>query len=278
MSAEKPGTWPWTHEEFEGWVERQTWIDAASETNPHSYCLKRRSPSPREFERAVLHLREFGTQEIFGGATYTYYEAAGHKLWTMQAPLEHTILVNRKSLSSASPEEASEAREPSEAEEEQPKLPELFTTRYLATDVLASGLVVPVRISMFPPEPLLGELPYPLEHGVRALMPERSMYGEWDSFSPRFWEFLDHSGPGKIAALLSAISARHDGRALALLCFEDLQRAQRCHRTIVATWWFEQTGQKMLELTNAGEVLALEELPRQVQPVRPQEEEEQRSW
>jgi hypothetical protein len=49
------------------------------------------------------------------------------------------------------------------------KRPRLFTARYLAENALTSGEVVPVRISMFPPQRLLGELPYELRYSVRAL-------------------------------------------------------------------------------------------------------------
>ena len=257
MSVEKPGAWPWTAEEFERWVGQQTWIDAASKTNPHQYALRKRSPSPREFEKAVLHIREFGFQGRFGGQEYSYIEAAGWRFWTMQDPIEFTLLVDRKPLK----------EEPNMTLRE--TLPQLFTSRFLATDVLSSDALVPVRISMIAPEPLLGELPYSLEHEVRALMPERRMYGEWPKFSPEFWRFLDETGAEKIAKELSDISTKNEDRALVLLCFEDLLKGQRCHRTIVAAWLEERTGIAVLELTDAGEVLALQELHPQVMPVRP---------
>ena len=96
MAAEKPWEWPLTPEEFRSWVDSSPWQDAVTAVmNPHQYTLKRRSPEPRRFEMAVLHLREFGHQEYFGGREYTYLESGGHKYWTMMAPLEWTILVNR---------------------------------------------------------------------------------------------------------------------------------------------------------------------------------------
>jgi hypothetical protein len=234
--------------------------------NPHQYTLKRRSPDPRMFELAVLHLREFGSQEYFGGREYSYYEAAGHKFWTMMEPLEWTILVNRKELSADTTEQERPDEEQSNTSE---TLPEVYTSRFLAKDALASGIVVPVRISMYPPAPLLGELPYALEHAVRDLMPERTMYGDWRKFSPTFWQKLEEMGPEKIAAQLAAIGAQHDGKPLALACFEDLLKGQRCHRTILSAWWHERSGWGMPELTNDGELLSLEQLHPQVQPLRP---------
>jgi hypothetical protein len=267
VSAEKPGRWPLAHQEFEEWVASSPWKDAVTAVmNPHSYTLKRHSPDPRMFELAVLHIREFGSQEYFGGREYSYYEAVGHKFWTMMNPLEWTILINRKELDPGCETGASQ-------EEEQPKmsetLPEVYTSRFLAKDVLASGMVVPVRISMYPPEPLLGGLPYALKHTVRDLIPERTMYGDWRKFSPLFWKKLEHVGVEKIAAQLAAIGAQHDGKPLALLCWEDLLKGQRCHRVIISAWWQERTGRRIPELTPDGELLGLDQLHHQVQPMRP---------
>ena len=48
--------------------------------------------------RVVMHLREHGRQEVYGGDVYTYYVADGFKHWTMGADLMSTILINRKPL------------------------------------------------------------------------------------------------------------------------------------------------------------------------------------
>jgi hypothetical protein len=268
VSAKKPGEWPLTHQEFEEWVASSPWQDAVTKPmNPHQYTLKRRSPDPRMFELACLHIREFGSQEYFGGSEYSYYEAAGSKFWTMMNPLEWTVLVNRKELPSerAEHERTDEEEQPNMSE----KLPEVYTSRFLAKDVLASGIVVPVRVSMYPPEPLLGELPYTLKHTVRDLIPERTMHGDWRKFSPLFWKKLEHVGPEKIVAQLAAIGAQHDGKPLALLCFEDLLKGQRCHRVIISAWWQERTDRRIPELTPDGELLGLDQLHHQVQPMRP---------
>jgi hypothetical protein len=266
VSAERPGEWPLTHQEFEAWVNSSPWQDAVTAVmNPHQYSLKRRSPDPRIFEMAVLHLREFGAQEYFGGQEYSYYEAGGHKYWTMMNPLEWTILINRKELPPTDDAGPAQEEQPNMSE----KLPEVYTSRFLAEDVLASGMVVPVRVSMYPPQPLLGEFPYELEHTVRDLIPERTMHGDWRKFSPLFWEKLEQLGPERIAAQLAAIGALHDGKPLALLCFEDLLKGQRCHRVIISAWWRERSGQEVCELTNEGEVLKLDQLHHQVMPLRP---------
>jgi hypothetical protein len=150
---------------------------------------------------------------------------------------------------------------------------EIYTSRYLNFELLSSGVVVPVRISMFPPQPLLGELPYELKHSVRALQPERHMMGEWPGFSLGMWAKLDAIGAEKIAAQLAAISRTEGGRSLALLCHEDVTpaRGHRCHRVVVSLWWAEQAGREIPELTDDGELLGLHRLHRQTAPIVPRE-------
>jgi hypothetical protein len=96
VSAESPGEWPLTHEEVEEWCRSVEWRFAVTRPdNPHNYTL-RRNTDPIEFQRIVLHIREFGYQQKWWGADYTMYRADGHHMWTMGAPLEATILINRK--------------------------------------------------------------------------------------------------------------------------------------------------------------------------------------
>jgi hypothetical protein len=150
---------------------------------------------------------------------------------------------------------------------------DVYMSRFLNYDLLTSGVVVPVRISMFPPQRLLGELPYELRYSVRALQPERHMIGEWPRFSTRMWRKLDTIGVEKIASQLATISRVEGGKSLALLCFEDVTpaRGHRCHRVVVSLWWLEQTGHEIPELTNEGEVLPLHQLHRQTAPILPKE-------
>jgi hypothetical protein len=150
---------------------------------------------------------------------------------------------------------------------------EVYTSRYLNYDLLSSGVVVPVRVSMFPPQRLLGELPYELMYSVRALEPERHMIGEWPRYSTGMWTKLDTIGVEKIAGQLAEISRAEGGKSLALLCFEDVTRARghRCHRVVVSLWWLEKTGYEIPELTDDGELLSLHKLHRQTAPILPKE-------
>jgi hypothetical protein len=155
------------------------------------------------------------------------------------------------------------------------RMPELFTSRYFAEDVLSSGEVVPVRISYEAP---IVPLSYPLEETADTLVPGFAMLGEWDHLCQTYRHKLDTLGVEKIGEELSAISVRHDGRPLALLDYEDLTRGLRNHRILFSAWWEEQTGKAVHELTNDGEELHYSRLPRQVQPKLPKPKEDDRRY
>ena len=52
--------------------------------------------SDEAFWLMVMHIREHGEQEEWGGATYTYFVIDGMKYWTMGADLMSTVILNRK--------------------------------------------------------------------------------------------------------------------------------------------------------------------------------------
>ena len=88
--------WPISHEDFERWVRGRYWQFARTRPqNPHEYT-HRAWGHEEKFLRVVLHLREHGRQEVYGGDLYTCYVADGFKHWTMGADLMSTILINRK--------------------------------------------------------------------------------------------------------------------------------------------------------------------------------------
>lgn len=149
--------------------------------------------------------------------------------------------------------------------------PEIYTSRYLASNVLASGEVVPVRAGLKPP---IVPLSYTLEETAEALLPDWEMLSNWTMY----WKKLDSVGLVKIGEELAAISECHGGKPLALLDHEDLTKAQRSPRVVFAAWWEEQAGWPVYELTDDGERLHHTELPRQVRPKKPKRPEEDRRW
>lgn len=75
------------------WIFAKTMPD-----NPHWYTLKKTWQQPQDFEEVVITMREWGYKEKYGKSWYTMFDINGMKYWTMGAPIEQTILINRKYL------------------------------------------------------------------------------------------------------------------------------------------------------------------------------------
>ena len=79
-------------------INSANWIYAKTMPhNPHEYCL-RRDTDEAGFEEFVMLIRKEGYEELYEGKMYTCYNVGKHKYWTMGAPLEETILINRKTI------------------------------------------------------------------------------------------------------------------------------------------------------------------------------------
>jgi hypothetical protein len=61
---------------------------------PHEYIIRERADD-NLFVRLVLHIREHGYEGKFYQKSITYYESDGLVYWTMGAPVEETIIINR---------------------------------------------------------------------------------------------------------------------------------------------------------------------------------------
>lgn len=62
---------------------------------PHWYTLKRNWIDPKAFEQVVMFIRLNGYVRRYKGVDYISYNLNGMYYWTMGAPLEDTILINR---------------------------------------------------------------------------------------------------------------------------------------------------------------------------------------
>jgi hypothetical protein len=62
---------------------------------PHEYTKRDEAPDEAAFERFVMHIRTAGYKGKFGKTTYRYFDVDGWQYWTMGAPLDKTILINR---------------------------------------------------------------------------------------------------------------------------------------------------------------------------------------
>lgn len=73
-----------------GWRFARTMPEA-----PDQYALRRHAASNVALAASVTSIREHGYQRAWGGHTYTYLDEGGWSYWTMGAPLDQTILINR---------------------------------------------------------------------------------------------------------------------------------------------------------------------------------------
>jgi hypothetical protein len=135
----------------------------------------------------------------------------------------------------------------------------LVTSRYRAVhDLAKSGAVrgfLPVQTSLGSPRfiaeakdwPQVGQL---APHGLMKIT-------DRDEFETRYRARLDGHGVLAIAEALHAIYAAQPAPRLplALLCFEDLDKGDWCHRRTFAAWWEKNTGQ-VIEDCNTAEALA----------------------
>jgi hypothetical protein len=93
----------WSKDDFTSFVQSHRWIFARTMPhNPHEYTL-RRNTDDATFDAAVRYIREHGRMETYWGKPYRTLYFGDHKYWTMGAPLEVTILINRKPLPSEAP-------------------------------------------------------------------------------------------------------------------------------------------------------------------------------
>lgn len=88
-----------TMDELRAFVQASSWKFAKSMPQmPHEYTLRREAKDEDLFERVVLYIRQVGYPKKWGNTTYIYLNIDGWQYWTMGAPLEATILINRAKL------------------------------------------------------------------------------------------------------------------------------------------------------------------------------------
>lgn len=68
-----------------------------AKTFPHEYTLREWCDEV-EFEAAVLAIRKYGIRKRFFRVFHIYFTCGGYEYWTMGAPLEETIVINRHPL------------------------------------------------------------------------------------------------------------------------------------------------------------------------------------
>lgn len=86
-----------TDAQFTSFVAAQRWIFAKTMPEiPHHYCLRREVRNDALFDAAVRYLRSAGYDGDWRGTVRRYLDHGDHVYWTMGAPVDETVLINRQ--------------------------------------------------------------------------------------------------------------------------------------------------------------------------------------
>ena len=85
---------------IDAFVTERRWQFAKTyaKTAPHEYTIRDWKPekvSQGHFDRFIDLIRQYGVIEKFWGKSNTYLYVGDHKYWTMGAPVNETIVINR---------------------------------------------------------------------------------------------------------------------------------------------------------------------------------------
>ena len=81
--------------ELNDFVNGEKWTYAKTMPKwPHEYIVRERVDEVL-FEQLVIHIRKNGYEGKFYSKNITYYDKDGMTYWTMGAPLDETIIINR---------------------------------------------------------------------------------------------------------------------------------------------------------------------------------------
>lgn len=84
--------------DIDSFLNRQKWIFAKTYADkaPHEYCLREQVVgTDEEFAQAVQWIRDNGIPMNYWTRQHVYYFMGGRMYWTMGAPIDQTILINR---------------------------------------------------------------------------------------------------------------------------------------------------------------------------------------
>ncbi len=85
-----------TEDEVDRFIASNSWKFASSMPHiPHWYCLRSRTPDSGVFSVFVSHIRSIGVARTFWGKQYIYLDHGEYSYWTMGAPVEDTVVINR---------------------------------------------------------------------------------------------------------------------------------------------------------------------------------------
>lgn len=86
----------WTIEDARGFIRQQQWTFAKTMPEaPHCYVVRQKVANDADFDRFVRLIRREGDERRFGKRPFTYLTIDGFDYWTMGAPVQETIIINR---------------------------------------------------------------------------------------------------------------------------------------------------------------------------------------
>lgn len=117
----------------------------------------------------------------------------------------------------------------------------LHTASYRAW---APGLGTPVRTSLGTPKGIAGAAEWPRCWPITP----RSHYlrASAEVYAAAYLAQLERYGARPIAQELASITRETGAETLLLMCFE--ADRERCHRSLLAVWWLEATGERITEI------------------------------
>lgn len=88
-----------TDDQISTFIANHEWTFAKTMPQiPHWYTLRRNAKRDEDFAAFVQEIRFRGIVRQFGSKSFTYFDLDGWTYWTMGAPVEETILINRARL------------------------------------------------------------------------------------------------------------------------------------------------------------------------------------
>ena len=83
-------------QQLRDFVESETWTFAKTmPVWPHEYLVRERVDNEKLFAQLIKRIRTEGYEGTFYRKPITYYDEGGMTYWTMGAPVEETIIINR---------------------------------------------------------------------------------------------------------------------------------------------------------------------------------------
>ena len=82
-------------DEIDNFIETEKWTFAKTMPEwPHEYLVRERVDE-QLFLKTVEYIRKFGYEGKFYSKPIVYFDHNGYTYWTMGAPIEETIIINR---------------------------------------------------------------------------------------------------------------------------------------------------------------------------------------